>query len=91
MNQTVINSLFPELVPAVAKASDLASPIDLYGLYQKRCPVLPGTPGHAPNATDVYCSIIGSGGVDGCHPNDVGYGLIAAAVKAAITASATSD
>lgn len=85
MNQTVINTLFPELVPEIAKKSNLALPVDLYSMYQKLCPVLPGTPGHAPNTTDVYCSIVGSGGKDGCHPNDVGYGLIAAAVKDAIS------
>ena len=69
--------------------------IDLYSMFQKQCPVVGGTPGHAPNTTDVPCDWIGwcSGvnsteclGIDGCHPNDVGYSKIAKLVRSAITA-----
>lgn len=99
MNQTVINSLFPGSGPSsvrtIAQALKLpeAQVIDLYSLFQKQCPVVGGTPGHPPNATDVPCDWIGwcSGvnstqclGIDGCHPNDVGYGQIAKLVHAAI-------
>ena len=88
MNQTVINTLFPGTGPAgvrtLAKAAGLEEPIDLYSLWQAHCPVLGGTPGHAPNKTDVPCDWIASGGKDACHPSDVGYGKLAAAVKAVI-------
>lgn len=100
MNQTVINSLFPGSGPAAVRtiAEALGLPtsqvIDIYSLFQKQCPVAGGTPGHAPNATDVPCDWIGwcSGvnstqclGIDGCHPNDVGYGHVARLVHAAIS------
>lgn len=101
MNQTVINSLFPGDGPAavrmIARSLDLPSShiIDIFTLFQKRCPVTAGTPGHAPNGSDVPCDWIGwcSGanstedeclGIDACHPNDVGYGKIAELVAGAI-------
>lgn len=88
MNQTVINTLFPGDGPAavrtLAKQAGLPAPIDLFSLFQKHCPVVGGTPGHAPNSTDVPCDWIASGGRDACHPSNVGYGQVAAAVKAAI-------
>lgn len=46
------------------------------------CPVVGGTPGHAPNNTDVNCDWIASGGADACHPSNEGYGQLAKAVKA---------
>eukprot|EP01046_Picozoa_sp_COSAG06_P005936 COSAG06_NODE_271_length_18677_cov_157.113360_7_plen_369_part_00 len=102
MNQTVINSLFPGAGPSGVRtiADSLKLPasrvIDIYSLFQKQCPVAAGSPGHAPNASDVPCDWIGwcSGvnstesecdGIDACHPNDVGYGQIAKLVRAAIT------
>ena len=100
MNQTVINSLFPGSGPAgvrtIAEAVRVpeSQVIDIYSLFQKECPVVGGTPGHPPNATDVACDWIGwcAGasstqclGIDGCHPNDVGYGEIAKLVHATIT------
>jgi len=88
MNQTVINSIFPGDSPAgirsIAKAAGLPAPIDLYSLFQSHCPVVGGTPGHAANSTDTYCDWVGSGGRDGCHPDNTGYRQIAAAVKAAV-------
>ena len=97
----MISSLFPGDGPAVvrtiARALDLPSShiIDIFSLYQKRCPVVAGTPGHAPNASDVPCDWIGwwsaanstedeCFGIDACHPHDVGYGNIAELVAAAI-------
>ena len=88
MNQTVINSLFPGNGPAgirtLAKASGLAEPIDLFSLFEGHCPVTGGTPGHAPNNTDVPCDWIASGGKDACHPSNEGYAQLAKAVKATI-------
>jgi hypothetical protein len=53
-------------------------------MIQEHCPVAGGTPGHPPNSTDVYCDWVGSGGVDACHPDNTGYGKIAALVRASI-------
>ena len=87
MNQTVINSVFPLEVPAIARANGLtAPPIDLFTLFQGGCPVVGGTPGHPNNATDVYCDWVGSGGRDGCHPDNTGYGKVAQTVQAALLA-----
>ena len=87
----------PAGVRTIGRSLDLPSShiVDLFSLFQTHCPVAAGTPGHDPNASDVSCDWIGwcSGansseheclGIDGCHPNDVGYGQIARAVKAAI-------
>ena len=85
MLQEVTNTELPKLIPTIAHDSGLASPVDLFALFQKHCPISAGTPGHAPNATDSPCDWIGSGGVDACHPNDLGYLQLAKAVQAAIT------
>lgn len=88
MNQTVINTLFPGTGPAgirtIAKNSGLVEPIDLFSLWQAHCPVIGGTPGHAPNNTDIVCDWIATDGRDACHPSNEGYGKLAAAVKARI-------
>jgi len=34
---------------------------------------------------DRYCDWVGGGCLDGCHPDDVGYGKLTAAVKAAVS------
>ena len=54
------------------------------GFYEGHCLIRYGTPGVPPNATDQPCDWIGCGGVDACHPDNVGYGEIAKAVKAAM-------
>ena len=87
MMQTAINSDLPRLVPQVASAYGLPPPIDLFGLFQRHCPVAAGTPGHAPSPVDVPCDWVGSGGVDACHPDNEGYGEIAKAVRDAIVSS----
>ena len=89
MNQTVINTLFPAAnepasVRAISRTLGLQAPIDLFSLFQTECPVVGGTHGHPENKTDVPCDWVAGGGHDACHPNDIGYGKIAAAVKAAI-------
>ena len=77
MLQTAINTDLPRLVPKVAAANGLDEPIDLFGLFQGECPIKYGTPGVAPNGTDVVCDWVGANGADGCHPNNEGYGRIA--------------
>lgn len=88
MNQSVINSIFPgngtSSIRAIASSAGLGEPIDVFDLFQKHCPIVAGTAGHPPNASDVLCDWVGSGGTDGCHPNDVGYGRVAKAVAAAV-------
>ena len=68
----------------VAKTNGLPPPIDLFTLYQRHCPIVEGTPGHPPSTKDVPCDWIGAGGVDGCHPDNIGYGKLAHAVHDAI-------
>jgi len=85
MLQTVINGGLPTLVELIATAAGLPPPIDIFVRFEKHCPVLAGTDfAHPPNATDVACDWIGCGGVDACHPDNVGYGVIAQAVHDAI-------
>ena len=86
--QVAVNSDLQRLVPKVAKDNGLAPPIDLFGLFQGECPIASGTPGHAPNATDVVCDWVGANGADGCHPNNEGYGRLAELVWQLITRSA---
>ena len=84
MEQEVLNTELPKLVPQVALQNKLPPPIDLFKMYEGHCPIRYGTPGVPPNATDQPCDWIGCGGVDACHPDNVGYGEIAKAVKAAM-------
>ena len=74
----------PAGVRTLAAAAGLPAPVDLFTLFQSHCPVKGGTPGNPPNRTDVPCDWIASGGKNACHPNNAGYGEIAAAVKAAV-------
>ena len=90
MLQTAINTDLPRLVPQIATANGLPPPVNLFGLYERHCPVRAGTPGVPPNATDVYCDWIGCGGVDACHPDNRGYGEVAKAVRDAIVAAVSS-
>ena len=56
---------------------------DLFSLFHMHCPVAGGTPGHAPNRTDVPCDWIAKG-TDAYHPSNEGYDKLAAAVEARI-------
>ena len=88
MEQAVINTDLPGLVPQIAADNGLSAPIDLFALFQGHCPVRAGTPGHPPSSADVSCDWIGSGGVDACHPSNVGYGKVAATVAPAVVEAA---
>eukprot|EP01052_Picozoa_sp_SAG31_P045702 SAG31_NODE_8455_length_1447_cov_2.009644_2_plen_235_part_00 len=101
MNATVTNSIFPGDGPAGIRtiAAKMGLPaaqiIDVYSLFQGHCPVTGGTPGHPPtcvaphvNATcGTKCDWVGSGGLDGCHPDNIGYSKLAGVVFDAITAN----
>lgn len=77
MNQTVINAVFPSLVPRIAAQAGLPVPIDLFDLFKKHCGL--------PNAN---CDWIGGNGHhDACHPDNVGYGEIAKAVARTVAPS----
>jgi lysophospholipase L1-like esterase len=100
MNATVTNTIFPGNGPAGIRtiAARMKIPaeqiVDIYSLFQGHCPVVGGTPGHPPTCTAPHvvpngtcgtkCDWVGSGGTDGCHPDDVGYGMLAHSVFAAI-------
>ena len=67
MNQTVINDVFPTLIPSINAHNALPHPaIDVFG-------ALGGAKLQHPEWS-----------ADGCHPNDVGYTHLAAAVMAGI-------
>ena len=86
MNETVINSVFPALVPAIAAANQLRGAIDVFNLFggsdQKDFP-----PGGCSLSTldkakcGFYCSASQSWQCDQCHPDDVGYEAMAGLVK----------
>eukprot|EP00966_Prymnesium_polylepis_P064295 1490596-Prymnesium_polylepis.1 len=82
MNQTVINSVFPTLVPAIASANKLRGAIDIFNLFggsdQQDFP--PG--GCTLDTLDkakcgFYCSASQSWKCDQCHPDDTGYSAMA--------------
>ena len=86
MNQTVINSVFPALVPAIATENKLRGAIDIFdnlgGNDQKDFP--PG--GCTLDTLDkakcgYYCSASQSWKCDQCHPDDAGYDAMADVVK----------
>jgi lysophospholipase L1-like esterase len=79
MNQTVINSVFPKLVPLIQKANNVLGPIDIYtGMggvpdWQSKMP------DHCTlNSSWTPCKYwCDSQHCDQCHPNDNGYSLFA--------------
>ena len=87
MNQTVINSVFPKLIPLVAEKNDV-SLIDVYGgmggeTNWSRDPNFPTiceqNDSWAP--CQYWCD---SQSCDECHPNDVGYAHLAHVLKAGL-------
>jgi len=82
MNQTVINSVFPTLVPALAAANKLRGAIDIFNLFggsdQKDFPAAGCTLSTLDKAKcNFYCSASQSWQCDQCHPDDVGYSAMA--------------
>eukprot|EP00658_Telonema_sp_P-2_P077517 TRINITY_DN702_c0_g1_i3.p1 TRINITY_DN702_c0_g1~~TRINITY_DN702_c0_g1_i3.p1 ORF type:complete len:307 (+),score=61.87 TRINITY_DN702_c0_g1_i3:209-1129(+) len=87
MNQTVINSVFPKLVPLIAQSSPgVHGPIDVFGamggvsnwetMYPPSCAI-----GSAWPQCGYYCD---AQSCDQCHPDDNGYAALAKAVKAGL-------
>jgi len=88
-NQTVINTVFPTIVPLISKFNKLPSPpIDVFGTmggvadWRSRFPAKCNLESPWPDCK-LWCD---SQSCDQCHPNDVGYKVLADAVHKAITA-----
>lgn len=73
MNKTLINVVLPKLLRRVAATSLSLAPIDVYSTYAKHCDP----------SVQYWCDWT----IDGCHPNDVGYGKVAATVAEALHAA----
>lgn len=69
MNQTVINEVFPELIPQIAQELELPSDrvIDIMGAMG----------GKNQSSFELFCD---GQSCDACHPNDAGYSFMAAEV-----------
>ena len=86
MNQTVINSVFPRLLPLIASANDVGL-IDIYSAMGgetnwNRDPHFPLGTGCTIDSTWGPCKYwCDSQSCNQCHPNDVGYSYLAAALK----------
>lgn len=84
INQTIINTVFPRLIPAIQKANSVLGPIDVFtGLggvadWAKRFPskCMHNT-GDAWPPCSWFCNFQSC---DQCHPNDVGYQVLAEVV-----------
>jgi len=84
MNQTVINDVFPILVPAISHANGLPHPaIDIFdALGGGRKADLPKDGCKIDTTSDPYCKdFCDKQSCDQCHPNDEGYNALAAAMK----------
>ena len=89
MNQTVINSIYPTIVPMIAKANGDLPTVDVYA-------GMGGTPTWAVDFPDScvldspwsYCAdFCDEQSCDQCHPNDVGYALLANIVHDSVFAA----
>ena len=84
MNETVINDIFPTLIPAIASKAGLTTkPIDVFdamgGADKERFPEGGCTLGNS-NVADCkeFCD---EQSCDQCHPNDAGYSHMAQVMK----------
>jgi lysophospholipase L1-like esterase len=87
MNQTVINSVLPGVLPLVAAQNGFLGPIDLYhslgGSPDWRTRLPHG--GCAKNSTYPSCRLFcDAQGCDQAHPNDAGYEFVASVVYKAL-------
>jgi len=83
MNQTVINGVFPKLVPLIQKDNSVLGPIDLYSqmggvadwktTFPDKCVLNSSFPPCASFCDRQSC--------DQCHPNDAGYGKMAKLIQ----------
>ena len=92
MNYTVINSVFPTLIPAIAKANGINAShvIDVFdalgGSDLKQFPRGGCTLENAKSAAkcEYFCSSTQSWSCDQCHPDDIGYHEVAVTMKAGL-------
>ena len=90
MNQTVINSVFPKLVPLIAGLDGLDGVVDLFtpmgGEQQWRTdPSWPSVCQRDTVATWPACGwYCDAQSCDQCHPNDAGYAHMANVLKSAL-------
>mmetsp|Transcript_50485 Transcript_50485/g.156209 ORF Transcript_50485/g.156209 Transcript_50485/m.156209 type:complete len:256 (+) Transcript_50485:79-846(+) len=73
MNATVVNEVLPGRYRRLPPKLGLASPIEVFDVFQHHCPLPPAGP----------CDWMS---FDGCHPNDEGYRQMALAAAAALQA-----
>lgn len=83
MNQTVINGVYPKLIPLIQKANSVLGPIDLYSqmggvadwktTFPDKCVLSSTFPPCASWCDKQSC--------DQCHPNDVGYAKMAKLIQ----------
>mmetsp|Transcript_115613 Transcript_115613/g.230458 ORF Transcript_115613/g.230458 Transcript_115613/m.230458 type:complete len:293 (+) Transcript_115613:24-902(+) len=78
MLQSVINADLPRLIPQIAAKLGLPT-ISVFEAFRERCPNL-----HQNNCAYMSSTTTLRSHDDGCHPNDVGYFLIARKVQTAI-------
>lgn len=85
-NQTVINSVYPALVPLIAQAANITTvPVDIFGAmggvpnWQQAFPSSCTQPNSPWPACPWWCD---TQSCDQCHPNDNGYMRLATAMKA---------
>ena len=87
MNQTVINELYPKLVPLIAKANQVHGPIDVFGAMGGKPPWSGQVPVKAcqHNSTWKPCAWwCDEQSCDQCHPNNDGYAHVAPAMLAGL-------
>jgi hypothetical protein len=91
-NQTVINSVYPWLLPAINQAQGLTHPaIDVFAMlggvpdwrdvYADRCPA----PGNGTASWEPCRFFCDEQNCDQCHPNNVGYQQLARTVLLGLT------
>jgi len=93
-NQTVINDLYPTLVPLITESlKSVRGPIDIFSAlggsphWRKQFPADGCGPGGPEKPCEWYCSDEGLTGCDQCHPADSGYTRMAQAVLDALEAA----
>jgi lysophospholipase L1-like esterase len=82
MNQTVINTVFPKLLPLIADANHLPAPVDLFGAMGGAPQWHSEFPGRCERESPFkpcayFCD---AQSCDQCHPNDAGYAHMASVI-----------
>jgi lysophospholipase L1-like esterase len=85
---SVINGVFPTLIPHIAGLAGLPPPIDVFALFKAHCGC--ANPACDWMAPAVNVSASRPAHSDGCHPDSLGYAQIAKLVAAHLTAMRSS-